>query len=91
MFFHVLFQLSLGVHQTFTAILTRLNLSNQMRVSQLHSPIRCGQVLLLLELLLQAHQLQLGEYGAAAAWLLQAGRAALSFRLAADAEGRLAG
>lgn len=53
-------------------------------------PVRCGQVLLLLELLLQAHQLHLGEDGAAAPWLLQSGRAALCFWLAADAEGRLA-
>lgn len=67
-----------------------VNPSNQMWVSQLYWPIRCGQVLLLLELLLQAHQLHLGEDGAAAPWLLQAGRAALRFRLAADAEGRLA-
>lgn len=60
-------------------------------VPQLHWPIRRGQVLLLLELLLQAHQLQLGEDGAAAAGLLQAGCAALCLRLTADAEGRLAG
>lgn len=66
------------------------NPSNQMWASKLYWPIRCGQVLLLLELLLQAHQLHLGEDGAAAPRLLQARRAALRFRFATDAEGRLA-
>lgn len=54
-------------------------------------PIRRRQILLLLEALLQAHELQLGEDGAAAARLLQAGRAALRVLVTADAEGRLAG
>lgn len=56
----------------------------------LHQPVRRGQILLLLELLLQPHQLHLGEDGAAAARLLEARRAALRLRLAADAERRLA-
>lgn len=64
---------------------------SQILVSAPHWPIRSGQVLLLLELLLQAHQLQLSKNSTAATWLLQAGCAALSLRLAADAEGRLAG
>lgn len=89
-FYIVPFQLSVCVSVWFGQTLICLNPSNQMWVSQLYWPIRRGQVLLLLELLLQAHQLHLGEDGAAAARLLQAGRAALRFRLAADAEGRLA-
>lgn len=67
-----------------------LKLCEAQGLSQVQ-PIGCGQVFLLLELLLQPHQLQLGEDGAAAAGLLQAGRAALRLRLAADAEGGLAG
>lgn len=55
----------------------------------LYWPIRCGQVFLLLELLLQAHQLHLGEDGATASRLLQTRRAALRLRLAANAEGGL--
>lgn len=64
---------------------------SQILVSAPYWPIRSGQVLLLLELLLQAHQLQLSKNSTAATWLLQAGCAALSLRLAADTEGRLAG
>lgn len=60
-------------------------------LSELFWPVRCGEVLLLLELLLQAHQLQLGENSAAASGLFQARRAALRLRLAADAVWRLAG
>lgn len=40
------------------------------KVVQSNPPIRRGQILLLLEALLQAHQLQLREHGAAAAALL---------------------
>lgn len=47
------------------------------------SPVWGGQVLLLLELLLQAHELQLGEDGAAPAGLLLPGRGLLRLRLAA--------
>lgn len=55
-------------------------------------PVRCGEVFLLLELLLQAHELQLCEDGSAAARFLQARCVAVfRLRLAADAEGRLAG
>ena len=47
------------------------------------SPVWGGQVLLLLELLLQAHELQLGEDGAAPAGLLLPGRGLFRLRLAA--------
>lgn len=46
------------------------------------SPVRGGQVLLLLELLLQAHELQLGEDGTAPAGLLLPRRGLLRLRLA---------
>lgn len=54
-------------------------------------PVRSREVLLLLKLLLQTHQLQLGEDGATATWLLQSGGTVLRLWLAADADRRLAG
>ena len=47
------------------------------------SPVWGGQVLLLLKLLLQAHELQLGEDGATPAGLLLPGRGLLRLRLTA--------
>lgn len=47
------------------------------------SPVWGGQVLLLLEFLLQAHELQLGEDGAAPAGLFLPGRGLFRLRLAA--------
>ena len=59
--------------------------------SRVYQPVGRGEVLLLLELLLQTHELQLGEDGAAPARLLEARPAVLRVRLAADADGRLTG
>lgn len=80
----------LPLHASVLVPRLHLKLGESERLSEVQ-PVRCGEILLLLKLLLQPHELQFGEDGSAAAGLLEAGRAALSVRLAADAEGRLAG
>lgn len=57
--------------------------SSQFLVRAANLPVRGGEVLLLLEFLLQAHELDLGEDGPTSAWLLRARWGLLCLRLAA--------